>query len=877
MPLNENNIQAPFQYKIGENTFELLKRNGELELNTDNVQVKVFSGQRLFCADIGYAVDGPLEEMEFLIDDIKVYPQLLENLKDLQTADVKDNEIYLVNNDINFKSIIFFPPSDLNKNFKFNITTYSSTFSSFMFDEIAKKLNTLDTNYPVKNYYENTDYKVNDIIKYNGYLYRVFRDFTSDSTDYYLKSNCNLLTPFKKLELDTVYKANELIEYENNFFIVQEDFSYNQASGPLTNLNGLLKPLQDIIIWFDGISKIYKNQIIIKDNFSYIVLEDIENPVWGNIQSKLDYFNKASNTFYDDTNSGFGNNTNTVQKAIEKLKSGKQDSLTEGNNINLNGSNISVIGGTSKEYVLENNYFINDLIIKDEKIYRVDEDFISSDWSTDRAKLTLISSGGGGGSTEAIDVSYDNSKTNLEYISGYDFPKFKTPIADTINLVLASSTSASITKQEDQSYRLQANLSNVIPMLDMIFIPITSIEDQTKRFGISNILLQFFDNITIIMGSDFSNVNYTALKPDECSISEIDSPLEFALCEVSGSIFIVIKRQDDVLIPQSNYTVNLNIKNRVLRNQDSNLFYLDNVSSNTTNIEYNFLSLEANESNTVVTGTVTNLAVGTISGFYIINNIIPNYFNLDGDYITTSGITSSSGKAVEYKVISAVINSESAYTFSLKYTDGSEIQQGDVFTFNLTPDKNSTLDPIYSPVANVQQAIEVLIKRYNIPLYCYVYPEDDGTFDDRKRPANYYYNLFGVTTVWKKRFSNTGASIRFEGGFADENRNGLIQEYATKRMIGRVGIMGSGASGCIFDEYSGNGVLFHEESFYKTFYNFTDAAGFRTATRIKFDNLGADGTNKNVSDNETRSTNIKVELYELISINGINIWGRINI
>nr|ACH69318.1 VSH-1 tail protein [Brachyspira intermedia] len=167
--LNENNIQSPFQYNISENTFELLKRNGELELNTDNIQVKVFEGQRLFCTDIGYGIDGPLEEMEFLINDIKVYPVLLDELEDLKTVEIKDNEIYLIKNDINFKSIIFFPPSDLNKNFKFNITTYSSTFSSFMFDEIAKKLNSLDINYPVKNYYENTDYKVNDIIKYEGY------------------------------------------------------------------------------------------------------------------------------------------------------------------------------------------------------------------------------------------------------------------------------------------------------------------------------------------------------------------------------------------------------------------------------------------------------------------------------------------------------------------------------------------------------------------------------------------------------------------------------------------------------------------------------------------------------------------------------------
>ncbi|MEI0703160.1 phage tail protein, partial [Brachyspira intermedia] len=431
MILNENNIQSPFQYKISENSFELKIVSGGFLLNTNNVQVKVFEGQRLFCADIGYAIDGAVEEMEFLIDSIKVYPVVLDELEDLQTVDVKDNEIYLIKNEIDFKSIVFFPPIDLNKRFDFTITTYSSTFSSFMFDEIAKKLNSLDINYPVKNYYRNTDYKVNDIIKNNGYLYRVFKDFTSDDTDYYLKNNCNLLTPFKKLELDTDYKANELIEYENNFFIVQQDFSYNQTGGILTNLNGLLKPLQDIIIWFDGISKIYKNQIIIKDNFSYIVLEDIENPVWGNIQSKLDYFNKAENIFYDDSNSGFGNNTNTVQKAIEKLKSGKQDSLKAGNSINLNGSNISVIGGTSKEYILENNYFINDLIVKDEKIYKVNEDFISTDWSTDRPKLTLISSGGSGGATDAIDISYDNSKTKLEYLSGYDFPKFKLPIADT--------------------------------------------------------------------------------------------------------------------------------------------------------------------------------------------------------------------------------------------------------------------------------------------------------------------------------------------------------------------------------------------------------------------------------------------------------------
>lgn len=215
--LNENNIQAPFQYRIGENTFELKTVSGELYLSSDNVQVKVFEGERLFCADIGYAVDGALELMEFLINNIRVYPHLLNELKDLKTVAVKDNEIYLIKDDINFKSIIFFPLIDLNQKFNFRVTTYSSTFSSFMFDDIAVKLNKLDENIPIKNYYRDESYEVNDIIKHNAYLYRVFKKFTSDGTDYHLKANCSLLTPFKKLELNNSYKSNELVEYNNNF------------------------------------------------------------------------------------------------------------------------------------------------------------------------------------------------------------------------------------------------------------------------------------------------------------------------------------------------------------------------------------------------------------------------------------------------------------------------------------------------------------------------------------------------------------------------------------------------------------------------------------------------------------------------------------
>ena len=714
MKLNENNIQAPFQYKISDKTFELKTVSGGFYLDTDNVQVKVFSGQRLFCADIGYAVDGAVEEMEFLIDDIKVYPQVLESLKDLQAVEVKDNEVYLIRNELDFKSIVFFPPSDLNKKFDFTITTYSSTFSSFMFDDIAKKLNTLDINYPIKNYYENTDYKINDIIKYNGYLYRVFKDFTGDSTDYYIKTNCNLITPFKKLELNNSYKVNELIEYNNNFFIVQKDFLYQKSLGVLTNLNGLLKPLQDIIIWFDGISKIYKNQIVIKDNFSYIVLEDIENPVWGNIQSKLDYLNKASNTFYDDSNSSFGNNTNTVQKAIEKLKSNKQDSLIVGNNINLNGNTISVDGGTSKEYIIDNSYFINDLIIKDDRIYKANEDFIASDFNIDIGKLTLISSGGGGASA-AIDVSFDNSNSNLEYFSGYDFPKYKKTIANTINIVLSDGTNdynASIVKQSDGSYRLKCNISNFNISRGYFSLSIKNVNNLSNIYQRLSFLSQFFNIQTIYTTID--SLNYINLEASECVISSLNFSLKFALIysDYNKSLDLIIKI-DSSSIQSGSYNITLNIKNRVLKPEDRNIFAYSDPFMGTQDIMDNYiLSLSQNNSSIKLTGSYTlKQGAGLIIGFY--SPIIENYFNVSNTTVSfqnTSGITSSSGKAIKfgfYKNSSAGTD-KPLYLLFLMYQDDTDLQVGEKITFNLAPDKNSTLNPIYQDARNVQQAIETI-------------------------------------------------------------------------------------------------------------------------------------------------------------------------
>lgn len=701
--LNENNIQAPFQYKISENSFELLTRNGEIYLNTNNVQVKVFEGQRVFCADIGYAVDGALEEMEFLIDDIKVYPVLLEELKDLQSMEVKENEIYLIKNDINFKSIIFFPPIDLNKNFKYTITTYSSTFSSFMFDEIAKKLNIIDMNIPIKNYYEDTDYKINDVIKYNGYLYRVFREFTSDGTDYYLHSNCNLITPFKKLELGIRYKINDLAEYNNNFFTVQKGFTYEASS----NLNELLKPIEDFIEWNDEIKKVYKNQIILKDNFCYLVLQTSENYLFDElIQFKrIDYLNKASNTFYDDENSNLGNETNTVQKAIEKLNNTKQNNLISGSNINIDGNTINVNSGVSKDYSIGSGYLTNDLIIYDNRLYIVNENFISSDWQTDKNKLTLLTSSGS--LSTASQVAYDNNKTNLEYASGYSFPKFKYTIPDTINLVLTDNTNdytAAITKQADGSYMLTCIIDNP----KQYYFIIKSIDDNGNLYYIYNIMRQFFE-------FNYVDFNYKyVLEDDECSIDGVQADYSVYFLFNSGMCYFYLNVENPVLTDDSvsSPIINFNIKNRVLINQDTNLFCFTQsfFTAETTKQLFNLQLTQNNGSIKLIGSYTLKEGEGNQIGFY--NELIENYFNLSSDLKSTEEITSSNNKKIKYTITKTSYESNDLYMILLGY-DGTEegVQVGDTITFNLTPDKNSTADPIYSTAENVQNAIEAIVQR----------------------------------------------------------------------------------------------------------------------------------------------------------------------
>ena len=162
---------------------------------------------------------------------------------------------------------------------------------------------------------------------------------------------------------------------------------------------------------------------------------------------------------------------------------------------------------------------------------------------------------------------------------------------------------------------------------------------------------------------------------------------------------------------------------------------------------------------------------------------------------------------------------------------------------------------------NVQTALDILFNRYNIPLYFTVYPEDDGTFDDKKRPANYFKRLYNITTTWKKRFATTGAFERHEGGFANESRSGLLQGDAIRNITGVV------------------------DSDYQIFipqtvgvFQARTVGGTGSATGRAPNPAGyVDGFDIDISrvvpiGSEDRSINILKETWELESINGVSIW-----
>lgn len=280
---------------------------------------------------------------------------------------------------------------------------------------------------------------------------------------------------------------------------------------------------------------------------------------------------------------------------------------------------------------------------------------------------------------------------NLTY-KKEEFPKFKSPIPSKMDLVITDimqtvEYNATIMKQEDGSYIFNCQLDN-IEVRDYLVLFIKSIDRQSNIFRIYSELAQFFEfSIFSSLGKIYdlttNEINISGLDKEDCTCSFSIANSTYGMGILA--VFMIASKSG---IPKANYNITLNIKNRVLRNQDTNFF----------GFNYDFSSLYSlsfinNNGNIELTGTFKALGTG-IDGMYFYNPIIENYFNLIDDIDNlkaTSGITSSSGKAVKFGIQKVVVSEATIYMFLLGRQDGTYVETGEIFTFNLTPDKNNKL------------------------------------------------------------------------------------------------------------------------------------------------------------------------------------------
>ena len=464
--------------------------------------------------------------------------------------------------------------------------------------------------------------------------------------------------------------------------------------------------------------------------------------------------------------------------------------------------------------------------------------------------------------TDAKSVSYDNSNTNLEYISGYSFPKFNVEIP-TYNLVLTDGTTdfnASILKQEDGSYLLNGILENFnITNANEINIQIKSINNITDSYSIyalSSILSQFF-NIENISSESLSL--FEALE-NEINIQNKNNNFEFGFYadSIDNSNFYLKIKSSETLETTSS-TITLNIKNRILRNTDINIFYINNNNLTIGQIQLNQIS-----SSVAYQGTYNGYADTTNVLTFYSDLDMSNYFNLSPDdetFTNTTGITSSNSKAVKF-LIKLIENN--IYSLVIAYQDGNQIQEGDIFTFNLTPDKNYILDKVLKPVENVQELGESLALKYMILPYYVQYPDASGNFDSNEEPSNWFKKMYGVTTTWQIMFNSESVSFRTEGDLANADRVNGIQGDAIQNITGGFRFMSANNNSLTATD-SEDGFIYSS--------NMSNTAQINPNMRITGSQqlshaLKFDASRVVSTSNEVRTKNRLKRIYKLLTING---------
>ncbi|MEI0843554.1 hypothetical protein R4M06_06335 [Brachyspira pilosicoli] len=806
--LNEKNIQAPFQYLIGEDNFELLEYTDDFLLTEDNPRLKYREDQKYFIVDLGASIDGDINNTNILIDNTKIYPIRVGVIEELKDAVINENNFAFVANDNNFKSVIILPKSNINKRLKYTIYTYATSLSSYMFNEVARKLNTLDIDYPVKNFYQNESYKINDIIKYNGYLYRVLKDFNNtENDDRLLISNSMLITPFKRLE-NKSYKLYDVLEIDNKYFIVQKPFTYADNNALENNLS----PLINIIDWYSDIEKLYKNTLLIKDGKKYLVVNEVRMPIWEEVykNSVIDFI--KADEIPADNNENIQEAINRIDKNIEKEI---KDRTEADNNLQQNINNEEYIREQTDNEIKE---------IKQDKIqngidniiYNKSYNVIDTDLSIDKTNPIMMDA-------DSIDIAINtngNITVNLEANNlGYELNKNILTIKK-INIAEGADYSGVLTITANKD----TDLENIYREKS-ITIYINSNTLYTD-LSVNNDVLNIEPNTNIDLAVNtnaetieyyIDNTNYEITKNDKTlNIKNISET------EKTGAILIIqataTNTEDTTYVP----TIIQIYINRT-KDEVKELLTLDIISSIEASNNSILKRDEEGASNVNMPSNIEDTTI--VNNKYLKEQLQSSLSTKQDKLIAGTNVEITEDNVINVKA-------------DVVYAEASQVTQ-----------TNEALG------TNVQTALDILNNRLMLPPYYVQYTDINGNFNINEEPSVWFKKMYNITTTWQIIFNDKSVFFRTEGSKSSVSRSNGLQPYGIKELNGNVV-----STGRPFIE-NASGVF---EASHRITYAIAITSDANYCQLLNFN------TNKQIKSysNDVVVDNYQIRIYKLLTING---------
>lgn len=139
MKLNESNLQRGFLYSNVDNAYSYKSVESTISLSGDNCKLV---GSAL-AVDLGYTLDGVSSNWIVSIDNTTCKLITLSSINDLP-EELEEDSYYFVDDDPYLSSIIFVNSKYRTSSLYFKIQSLNTTLSSWMLDDIAKKVNNFD-------------------------------------------------------------------------------------------------------------------------------------------------------------------------------------------------------------------------------------------------------------------------------------------------------------------------------------------------------------------------------------------------------------------------------------------------------------------------------------------------------------------------------------------------------------------------------------------------------------------------------------------------------------------------------------------------------------------------------------------------------------